>query len=72
MERLYSNEQKRVVTMAITNRAESAIFKGLGAFAKSAKSLEFCFVQKKNKEQNPKVLLSAWGKVIACRPPYLP
>lgn len=35
--------------MAIVNRAESAIFKGLGVFSKSAKSLRFCFVQKKEK-----------------------
>jgi len=51
-----------MVTTAIANRAESAIFKGLGVFAKSAKSLGFCFVQKKKKKQNPKVLLSAWRK----------
>jgi hypothetical protein len=30
-----------------TIRAKSAIFKGLGVFAKSAKSFGFCFVQKK-------------------------
>ena len=35
--------------MAITNRAESAIFKVLGVFAEFAKSLGFCFVQKKRK-----------------------
>jgi len=35
--------------MAITNRAESDIIKGLGVFMKSAKSLGFCFVQKKEK-----------------------
>jgi hypothetical protein len=58
--------------MAITNRAVSAEFIGLGVFAKSAKSLGFCFVQKKKKKQNPKVLLSAWRKVIAYQPPYLP
>jgi len=57
--------------MAIANRAESVIFKGLGVFAKSAKSLGFCFVKKK-KKQNPKVLLSEWLKVIAHQPPYLP
>ena len=60
-----------LLTMAITNRAVSAIFKGLGVFAKSAKSLGFCFVQKKKKKQNPKVLLSAWRKVIAYPLPYL-
>jgi len=58
--------------MAIANRAESAIFNGLGVFVKSAKSLGFCFVQKKKKKQNPKVLLSEWRKVIAYQPPYLP
>ena len=58
--------------MAIANRAKSAIFKGLGVFANSAKSLGFCFVQKKKKKQNPKVLLSVCRKVIVYQPPYLP
>ncbi|SIR26859.1 hypothetical protein SAMN05421797_1096 [Maribacter ulvicola] len=33
--------KKRWVTMAIANRAKSAKFKGLGVFAKSAKSFGF-------------------------------
>ncbi len=38
--------------MAIANRAVSAESIGLGVFGKSAKSLGFCFVQKrKNKTQ---------------------
>ncbi len=41
-------------TMAIANRAESPIFKCLGVIVESAKSLGFCFVQKKKEKTKPK------------------
>ena len=48
-------------TRAITNRAESAIFKGFGLSAKSAKSLGFCFVEKKEKTK-PKGFAKCLGE----------
>jgi hypothetical protein len=58
--------------MAIANRAISAIFKGLGMFAKSTKSFDLAF--RKNKiKQNTKALAKFLnGKVCAYHLPYLP
>lgn len=57
--------------MSITNRVESAIFKGLGVFAKSAKSFGFGNKKKKINYKTKSFGYELNGKESGCPPPYL-
>jgi hypothetical protein len=56
--------------MAIKNRAVSAEFKGLGVFAKSAKSFDLAFRVIKIKTKYKSFGYGLWGMFGACPQPY--